>query len=118
MKKITFKEVILSILYFFLSIILYSLLYYFSIWFINNVLYNIFDWFNHRGFIIKIVLLIFGFTSISNADNKPIKNYNFGIFIFHKLNFFPKNLFTKSISRILALLEILFLLYFMRIKLF
>lgn len=106
MKKITFKEVILSILYFFLSIILYSLLYYFSIWFINNVLYNIFDWFNHRGFIIKIVLLIFGFTIflmlIINLSKIIISVFSYFI-----NSIFPKNLFTKSISRILALLNII-----------
>lgn len=111
MKNITLKEVLLSILYLFLSIILFSLLYSFTIWFINDVFYNIFDWFNKLGLFLKIIILVFGFGLFSiiviNLSMTIIAAFSYFI-----NSIFPKNLFTKIISRILALINILSSIYY------
>lgn len=109
-KKNIFKEILLSVLYMIVAPI-FNLLIYFSIfWFLENIVIDSLNWFNLLNFWIKIILISLGigifFGLILNLGTIFINIVNILIW-----KIFPINIFTQIIAFLLAIYNIVYLIW-------
>lgn len=109
-KKNIFKEILLSVLYMIVAPI-FNLLIYFSIfWFLENVVIDLLNWFNLLNLWIKIISIFLGigifFGLILNLGNIFINLVNILIW-----KIFPINIFTQIIAFLLAIYNIVYLIW-------
>ena len=107
-KKNLPKEILLSVIYLFVALIVTSLIYAFIGWFIENVIMYLLNWFNSLNLFLKIFLVTIVGGILSILFNLAI---NLNSIICGTMNMlFPANIFTIIIGVFLSIINSIALL--------